>query len=157
MSNTSRFNDASYSFLQKKTILRSRSKRSGVSLLQSISPFTWLSTGDSVLRSIAIKLIYFYQRYLSPKKGYSCAHRTLYGGDSCSEYVKKTLSDTSLFEASILAKKRFRACNIAYTYSSKRITKPQVPVIGPGGCEELIGPLIALILGALCCGESNRR
>ncbi len=37
-----------------------------------------------MLNAIAIKIIRFYQRYLSPRKGYVCAHHALHNGGSCS-------------------------------------------------------------------------
>ena len=59
-----------------------------------------LSTAiDSWLRRLLILLISAYQRYLSPHKGYSCAHRLLHGGESCSCHVKNALTETDLLTA----------------------------------------------------------
>lgn len=35
----------------------------------------------------------WYQRRLSPRKGWSCAHRVAHGGDSCSQAVRRSLLD----------------------------------------------------------------
>lgn len=43
------------------------------------------------MKSIAIAAIKFYQKKISPHKGYSCAHRVYHGGDSCSQYVKNQI------------------------------------------------------------------
>lgn len=53
------------------------------------------SAVDTPTRQIAIACIGGYQRYLSPHKGFVCAHRRLHGGDSCSQYVKTVLSMTN--------------------------------------------------------------
>ncbi len=45
---------------------------------------------QSPRRSIIV-LIEWYQIYLSPRKGFCCAHRVLHGNDSCSEWVKRLI------------------------------------------------------------------
>ncbi len=65
---------------------------------------------DSLLRRVLILLISAYQRYLSPHKGYSCAHRLLHGGESCSCHVKNALTETDLLTAIAQSKQRFAAC-----------------------------------------------
>jgi len=42
----------------------------------------------TVLDAFVSMLISLYQRYVSPYKGFRCAHRVLHGGDSCSEYIQ---------------------------------------------------------------------
>ncbi|MEH2260005.1 membrane protein insertion efficiency factor YidD [Nostoc sp.] len=46
---------------------------------------------ESTISHIIAILISQYQKYLSPLKGYSCPHRLLYGNESCSQYVKRTI------------------------------------------------------------------
>ncbi|WP_292844188.1 membrane protein insertion efficiency factor YidD [Nostoc sp. NMS8] len=48
---------------------------------------------------MAIDSITAYQKYISPSKGFSCFHRLLHGGDSCSNYVKTLLSEQKIQEA----------------------------------------------------------
>lgn len=43
------------------------------------------------MKRAAASAITFYQRALSPRKGYACAYRRRYGGDSCSEAVKRVV------------------------------------------------------------------
>ena len=38
-----------------------------------------------MLRYLALCAIRFYQRHLSPKKGFGCAYRIVYGGCGCSD------------------------------------------------------------------------
>ena len=46
-----------------------------------------------------ILIIKYYQRYLSPHKGFSCAYRKLYKAESCSEYFKQTIARAGLTAA----------------------------------------------------------
>ncbi len=45
-----------------------------------------------IIDSLAIAAITGYQRYLSPYKGFRCAHRVLHQGESCSQYSANCLS-----------------------------------------------------------------
>lgn len=100
-----------------------------------------LSVFDKLLRLLLVKLIDSYQRYLSPFKGYSCAYRIASGGESCSEYVKKTLTNTNLFETTLLTKQRFKACSDASTSYKGKIIGPDTvdPECISGCCGGLIG------------------
>jgi len=108
-----------------------------------------------------IVIINSYQRHLSPKKGYPCAHRLIYGGDSCSQYVKKTLTDKSLFEATVLAKRRFRECNIAHVSAKKQFIESNNLDMVSVGPDDPIGVIIQFIIGiiaailALIFGRNN--
>lgn len=70
----------------------------------------WL---DSGLGQIATTAIGGYQKYLSPHKGFSCAHRLLHGGKPCSEYVKGAIAENGLFRAIEVSRERFVACKEA--------------------------------------------
>jgi putative component of membrane protein insertase Oxa1/YidC/SpoIIIJ protein YidD len=72
-----------------------------------INPF------DLLVRQVAIASIKVYQRYISPHKGFSCAHRLLYGGESCSGYVKRAIAQKGLLEALNSSGERFGACKQA--------------------------------------------
>lgn len=64
-------------------------------------------------RNLAVSLISGYQKFLSPHKGFSCAHRVLYGGESCSQYFKSVVSEDGIFTAISNAKNRFQECRYA--------------------------------------------
>jgi putative component of membrane protein insertase Oxa1/YidC/SpoIIIJ protein YidD len=51
-----------------------------------------------------------YQTYLSPRKGFSCAHRHLYGQLSCSEYFRQTILDQGFNNAVPLFQQRLIEC-----------------------------------------------
>lgn len=63
---------------------------------------------------VAARLITTYQQYLSPLKGYSCAHRVLHGNESCSQYVKQAVLRRGLSDAWPDSRQRFRDCRSAY-------------------------------------------
>ncbi|MDB9514906.1 membrane protein insertion efficiency factor YidD [Kamptonema animale CS-326] len=68
---------------------------------------------DSAVRQIAVASITGYQKYISPKKGFSCAHRVLYGGESCSQYIKGAIAQRGLSQGLKAARHRFAACKNA--------------------------------------------
>ncbi len=80
-------------------------------------------TFDRLTRRSAIASINTYQRYFSPRKGFACPHRVLYG-ESCSEYVKRLLGQQSLLTTVQMAPQRFRACQAA-ALTLQSTVKPQ--------------------------------
>ena len=71
-------------------------------------------TGNSGVAATAIaRLIALYQRHLSPRKGYSCAHRVLHGGPSCSAYGKRAVLRCGPVRAARLVFRRFARCSAA--------------------------------------------
>lgn len=72
-----------------------------------IAPFDWLT------RNTASLLITGYQKHLSPYKGFSCAHRVLYGGDSCSQFTKRAVLERGITAGLMIARDRFQACKAA--------------------------------------------
>ena len=64
------------------------------------------SSWDSLTRKISVYTITQYQKHISPHKGFVCAHRRLYGGESCSEHIKQIILKEGL--SNILAKSKLR-------------------------------------------------
>ena len=96
----------------------------------------------SALRWIAIAVISAYQKYLSPRKGYRCAHRVLYDGDPCSEYVKKAIANQSLAEAVQSSRRRFRACAEANRILKSERLRPKSSLapsacLGSDNCDDI--------------------
>ena len=54
-----------------------------------------------------------YQRYLSPRKGYSCAYRVVYGGPGCSGFSKQAIAEQGFFRAIPAIRLRFNLCRVA--------------------------------------------
>jgi len=71
------------------------------------------STIESFATQTAIASLKTYQKHISPRKGFSCPHRLLYGGESCSDYLKRTLLTEQKLSAAIkMAPQRFKAFDI---------------------------------------------
>jgi len=66
-----------------------------------------------MLTNLSISAINLYQRYLSPHKGYCCAHRVYTGEDSCSQYAKVAIAEHGLFSAFPLIREQFDRCSFA--------------------------------------------
>ena len=65
------------------------------------------------MKTLVIALIICYQKFISPYKGFRCAHAVLHRGDSCSEAVKKIVRDKGPFGGCQDIRARFRACKDA--------------------------------------------
>ena len=72
-----------------------------------------MKSDASLPQHIAIALIGGYQKHISPRKGFSCAHRLLHGGESCSQYIKRLIAREGLFAAHRASRERFRTCREA--------------------------------------------
>lgn len=67
-----------------------------------------------MLARTALGGIWVYQNYLSPRKGFRCAHSVLHGGTGCSGYVKFAIRDHGLWAAVPKIRQRFRDCKEAH-------------------------------------------
>lgn len=92
------------------------------------------------MRFIIISLINFYQRVLSSRKGFCCAHHRVHGGDTCSNAVKNIVLENGFFASISKTKHRFNACREASIYLANQADIPcDVPcdisfdVLGCGG------------------------
>ena len=64
-----------------------------------------------------------YQKYISPHKGFQCAHVYLYHEASCSEEVISIIRENGIIHSSSKINNRFKACRDAYLLSSKEVNK----------------------------------
>ena len=67
-----------------------------------------------VAQRLALLLIGAYRRWLSPYKGFRCAHAALHGGASCSQAVADIVAGHGLWQGRRHIRARFRACRAAY-------------------------------------------
>lgn len=68
---------------------------------------------EAITRGGLVHFIQTYQKHLSPYKKFSCPHRVLQGGVSCSEYVKVSLLHQDLSSVLRLSSQRFKDCAAA--------------------------------------------
>ena len=78
---------------------------------------------DGVMRGLAVTAISGYQKFISPRKGFSCAHRVLYGCESCSQYFKQVVAEEGIATAIANARGRFQECREANEILKERRTK----------------------------------
>ncbi len=78
---------------------------------------------NQAARGLAVTAISGYQKFLSPHKGFACAHRVLYGCESCSQYFKRVITEEGIFTAIANAKGRFQECRAANEMIKKRRAK----------------------------------
>ena len=74
-------------------------------------------------RGLAVTAISGYQKFISPHKGFACAHRVLYGCESCSQYFKQVIAEEGIFVAIANAKGRFQECREANKIIKNRRAK----------------------------------
>ncbi len=70
-------------------------------------------------------IIQFYQKHISPYKGFRCAHGAYYGGDSCSGAVSKIIRRKGLINGFEAIKNQFRRCSHAYKNMSLSVKYPR--------------------------------
>lgn len=78
---------------------------------------------NAASRSLAVTAIAGYQKFISPHKGFSCAHRVLYGCESCSQYFKRVIAEDGILSAIANAKGRFQECREANEILKSRRAK----------------------------------
>ena len=88
----------------------------------------------------ALSGIRFYQRWLSPHKGFCCAHAALHGGESCSAAVARIVREDGLLAGRSRIAARFAACRTAYR--TLQAASPSPLAFGTGGG----------VRGVCCCG-----
>ncbi|MCW5312779.1 membrane protein insertion efficiency factor YidD [Nostoc sp. KVJ3] len=85
-----------------------------------------ISLFDSFTRQISAAAITGYQKHISPHKGFACAHRILYGGESCSGYFKRVIAKEGLKVAFVNSRERFQACKQANQILHRRYASMQM-------------------------------
>ncbi|WP_016950955.1 membrane protein insertion efficiency factor YidD [Anabaena sp. PCC 7108] len=90
-----------------------------------------VSVWDSFTRKVGVSAITGYQQHISPYKGFTCAHRVLYGGDSCSGYIKRVIAQEGLKAGCAKSRVRFQSCKQA-----NRILKSQAEELEPPTTDE---------------------
>jgi uncharacterized protein len=66
------------------------------------------------MRALALPAIRFYQRRLSPYKGFCCAYRVHTGGASCSMLGLRAIRRYGLLRGLIVLRERLRRCGVAH-------------------------------------------
>lgn len=80
-----------------------------------------------MVSQIAIAAIGGYQRWVSPRKGFNCAHRVLHGGTGCAGYTKEAIRQHGLWGARSHIRGRFADCKLA----AEALAMTESPPKGP--------------------------
>lgn len=78
------------------------------------------------MKELAIYFINFYQKFISPYKGFSCAYRVGTGKISCSGYGKIVINRFGLVKGVLLLKRRFIDCSICNKELKRKIEKEKI-------------------------------
>ncbi|MGB5974913.1 MAG: membrane protein insertion efficiency factor YidD [Nodosilinea sp.] len=70
-------------------------------------------TLKSIVTQAAIASVDTYRTHISPRRGFSCSHRLLHGSESCSGYVRRSLTKQDFATALQSSIQRFKACRTA--------------------------------------------
>jgi len=92
------------------------------------------------MKIIFVTLIALYQRYISPYKGFHCAHHALHGQQTCSNAVKDLVLKYGFSKSLPLIKQRFNDCRLAYDCLQKELIQSHTADIPCGApCDVGIG------------------
>lgn len=131
--------------------------------------------------SLVARAIEAYQRFISPYKGFRCAHRAVYGRDSCSQFAKRIALKRGILALFPLLRRRFTECGVAaqvldYETREKLRTEPKrdesnssssscdaspcnavecVNVLPDGGCDAIGSIVKAASAPADCAGGAD--
>jgi putative component of membrane protein insertase Oxa1/YidC/SpoIIIJ protein YidD len=72
------------------------------------------------MRMLALAAITLYRRWISPFKGFSCAHRVYLGGESCSDYGFRVFRDEGFRTGLSLLGRRLHACSAVHRAHSRK-------------------------------------
>lgn len=81
-----------------------------------------------MLKKLALIAIRFYQKRLSPLKGFSCAYRVHTGSASCSAFGHQAIEKHGVLKGLFLLRKRFDKCaHIHHANPPAKVARPSAP------------------------------
>lgn len=92
-----------------------------------------------MLKALALAAIAFYRRFISPRKGFSCAFRVHTGRDSCSAYGQRVVQRYGAQAGVQLIKRRLKACSRTH-YAQAGFIDCDLPCEAPSGACDAVGP-----------------
>lgn len=66
------------------------------------------------MKRLAILFINFYQRFISPVKGFRCAYGALHGRGTCSQIIKNIVREHGVIGGRAKIRQQFASCRAAY-------------------------------------------
>ncbi|WP_208640086.1 membrane protein insertion efficiency factor YidD [Massilia violaceinigra] len=77
-----------------------------------------------MMKTLALSAIGFYQRHLSPYKGFRCAYCAYTGNASCSHLGARAIRRFGLWDGLAILNGRLRKCGIAYRRYQPTVEQP---------------------------------
>jgi putative component of membrane protein insertase Oxa1/YidC/SpoIIIJ protein YidD len=121
------------------------------------------------MRNLALALIRFYQRHISPHKGFHCAYSAHTGCASCSALGHRAIRMHGVLNGLVILRKRMHLCGVAHRRHSEPPRRPLKwqrgdcdlggcdvgACDGPGGCDSPgpRGKSAFRLLDCLSCGD----
>ena len=65
------------------------------------------------MRFLVLSLISFYQKYISPIKGFRCAYGYLHGNGTCSSRISEIVRDSRFKDMPAKISEQFKECSLA--------------------------------------------
>ena len=72
------------------------------------------------MKSLALATIRFYQRFLSPHKGFCCAYAAISGRGSCSALGYRAIQRYGVWRGIAVLDKRLEKCGVAHRFHGRR-------------------------------------
>lgn len=94
------------------------------------------------MKSIALSAIRFYQRSLSPHKGFCCAYASYSGRASCSELGFRAIRRHGVWSGLSVLNQRLEKCGIAHRRRTPRALGRQHGFLDCGGCDVGCGDML---------------
>jgi putative component of membrane protein insertase Oxa1/YidC/SpoIIIJ protein YidD len=91
-----------------------------------------IKTTSRAIQPLAIGSIKAYQKFVSPHKGYRCAHAQVHGGLSCSNYALAAIDENGVSRGLVLLIERFKECAAAANKQTGNTVC--IPICIPFGC-----------------------
>jgi len=89
------------------------------------------------MKTLALAAIRFYQRHMSPHKGFCCAYANYSGHASCSVLGYRAIRRFGAWQGLFVLNARLEKCGIAYRRSAPSVLQRQAGVIDGGVCEAI--------------------
>lgn len=103
-----------------------------MSTMLRAQPMHWVEVANSMMKKLALLAIAFYQRCLSPYKGFRCAYRQHTGRAGCSELGKRVIRRCGVVRGSLVLRQRMYLCGVAY----RRLSPVRRPLAAQrGDCD----------------------
>ncbi|HWP61414.1 MAG TPA: membrane protein insertion efficiency factor YidD [Candidatus Paceibacterota bacterium] len=119
------------------------------------------TTVDAGMSVVAVKGIRFYQKWISPYKGFRCAHHALHGQGSCSHFGLHAFLEHPFSEAWRLLRARFKECGAAYAVLMSESEKEKRKRRSSGGdgvasmCDDMLTTCFFVEMFEGCSGVES--